>query len=76
MDFICEYVSGEPRTSMESTQVEWVERSEALSRVRREVIHKRLKSMLEFSGQITYRAYFVDASRFDPNYVELEERKI
>ncbi len=76
MDFICEYISGEPRTSAESTQVEWVDRDESLSRVKREAIYKRLKNMLDFSGEITYRAYFVDPNRIDLNYKELEERKI
>src|SRR5512138_1473384 len=51
MDFICEYVSGEPQTSAESTQVEWVAREAALSRVKREGVYKRLKDMLEFSGK-------------------------
>ena len=76
MDFICEYISGELKTSAESSEVEWVNREEALGRVKRQVIHKRLKSMLEFSGQIVYRAYVVDASRFDLGYVEIEARRI
>lgn len=76
IDFTCEYISGEPQTSVESTQVEWVDRGKALSRVKREVIYKRLKNMLEFSGKITYRAYFVDPNRIDLNYKELEEREI
>jgi hypothetical protein len=76
MDFICEYISGEPATSAESTQVEWVDRDKALPLVKREAIYKRLKSMLEFSGEIIYRAYFVDPNSIDPNYKELEDRKI
>jgi mutator protein MutT len=76
MDFICEYISGEPATSAESSQVEWVDRDESLSRVKREAIYKRLKNMLDFSGEITCRAYFVDPNRIDLNYKELEERKI
>ena len=76
MDFICEYVSGEPRTSAESLQVEWVDRDEVLPRIRREVIHKRMKDMLEFSGEIVYRAYFVDPNQSDVKYTELEDRKI
>jgi 8-oxo-dGTP diphosphatase len=76
MDFICEHVSGELTPSMESTEVEWVDREEVLSRVKREAIYQRLKNMLEFSGEITYRAYFVDPNRIDLNYRELEERKI
>jgi 8-oxo-dGTP diphosphatase len=76
MDFICEYVSGEPLTSAESMEVEWVDQDKALSFVKREAIYKRLKNMLEFSGDITYRAYFVDPNRSDLNYSEIEERKI
>jgi 8-oxo-dGTP diphosphatase len=76
MDFICEYISGELTTSVESTQVEWVDSEEALSRVKRQAIYKRLKNMLEFSGEITYRAYFVDPNHIDLNYRELEDRKI
>ena len=76
MDFICEYISGEPKTSAESLQVEWVDREKALSRVNREAVYKRLKNMLEFSGQVTYCAYFVDPNHIDLNYKELEDRKI
>jgi 8-oxo-dGTP diphosphatase len=76
IDFICEYVSGKPKTSAESTAVEWVDREEALSRVKREAVYKRLKNMLEFSGEITYGAYFVEPNRIDLNYKELEDRKI
>jgi 8-oxo-dGTP diphosphatase len=65
IDFTCEYLSGEPQTS-----------AEALARVKREVIYKRLKNMLEFSGKITYQAYFVDPNCSDLKYKELEERKI
>ena len=76
LDFICEYISGQPRTSLESTQVEWVNREDVLSRVKREAIRGRLMNMLEFSGEITYRAYFVDSNRINRNYQELEDRKI
>jgi 8-oxo-dGTP diphosphatase len=76
MDFICEYVSGELTPSEESTQVEWVDSEEVLTRVKREAIYRRLKNMLEFVGEITYRAYFVDPNRIDLNYKELEARKI
>ena len=76
MDFICGYVSGEPRTSAESSQVEWVERDEALSRIKRDAIYKRMKDMLEFTGEIIYRAYLVDPNQIDLNYKELEDRKI
>jgi 8-oxo-dGTP diphosphatase len=76
LDFICEYVSGEPKPSAESPQVQWVDREEVLDRVKRKAIHGRLKNMLEFSGELTYRAYFVDPNRIDLGYRELEDRKI
>lgn len=76
LDFICEFISGELTTSAESLQVEWVDRDEVLNRVKRPPIYKRLKNMLEFSGSITYGAYFVDPNRIDLGYKELEERII
>lgn len=76
LDFTCEFISGEPRTSAESSQVEWVDREEALKRVQRQAIHGRLKNMLEFKGELTYRAYLVDPNRSDLSYQELEDRKI
>jgi 8-oxo-dGTP diphosphatase len=76
LDFICEYISGEPKTSVESSQVEWVDREDALGRVQRKAIYGRLRNMLEFGGEITYRAYIVDPNRIDLNYQELEDRQI
>lgn len=76
LDFVCEYISGEPKTSVESLQVEWVAKDDVLSRVKHPSIHGRLKNMLEFSGVVTYRAYFVDPNHIDLGYKELEDRKI
>ena len=76
LDLICEYISGEPKTSAESLQVEWVDRDKALARVKHPSIYGRLRTMLEFSGEVTYRAYFVDPDQIDLGYQELEDRKI
>lgn len=76
MDFLCEYISGEPKTGPESSLVEWVERDIVLDRVQRKVINKRLKNMLEFTGEVSYGAYFVDPFRLDLGYKKLENRKI
>ena len=76
LDFICEYISGEPKLSAESSQVEWVNRESVLDRVQRKAIYGRLKNMLEFSGEITYRAYFVDPNQVDFNYQELDDRTV
>jgi len=53
-----------------------VDRDEVLSRVQRQAIYGRLRNKLEFKGEITYRAYFVDPNRTDLSYQELEDRKI
>ena len=74
--YLCEYVSGEPKTSNESSQVEWVDRNGALSRVKRDAIRNRLRNMLEFTGEIKYLAYLVDPNRIDLNYQEVENRNI
>ena len=76
MDFLCEYVSGEPKTSEESLFVEWVDRTKALDLVKRDAINKRLRTMLEFTGEVTYRVYKVDPMRSDMPYEEYEDRKI
>ena len=76
LDFVCDYISGEPKTSAESSLVEWLYVKDALSRVQRQAIYRRLKAMIEFSGEITYGAYFIDPHRVDLNFQELEWRKI
>ena len=76
MDFLCEYVSGEPKTSVESSLVEWVDRDKALGLVKRDAINKRLRAMLEFKGEVTYRVYKVNPMRSDMSYEEYEDRRI
>lgn len=56
-DFLCEYVSGELTTSKESHKIGWFERSEAMEMVTLPFLHNRLKDMLEFKGNITFRTY-------------------
>ena len=53
-----------------------MDREEALGRVQSKAIYGRLKSVLEFKGEITYRAYIVDPNCINLNYQELEDRKI
>ncbi len=76
MDFLCEYLGGEPTTSEESLKVEWVERDEALSRVIRPAIRDRLRDMLEFDGRVVYRAYSFDAGKVHTEYTVHEERRV
>jgi 8-oxo-dGTP diphosphatase len=76
LDFVCDYISGEPTVSAESLNVEWVNRDTALDRVKRPAIRGRLQKMLEFVGNVTYRAYFVDPNQVDVPYTELEEMQV
>jgi 8-oxo-dGTP diphosphatase len=76
LDFLCQYVSGEPETSNESIQVKWVNQGDALNLVERKVIRVRLKNMLEFSGEVNYAAYLANPNIKDLHYQEFENRKI
>ena len=75
-DFLCEYVSGEPAPSAESLSVEWVEREDVLPRIIRPVIRDRMRDMLEFDGNVIYRAYSFDAEKVYTEYTIHEERTI
>jgi len=55
--FLGEKFTGEPRTSPESPEVRWVPRENVLDTVTHPALHDRIKDMLEFTGQVIYRAY-------------------
>ena len=75
-DFLCAWIEGEPRTSPESLAVEWVGREEAIARIIRPAIRERMRDMLEFNGQVIYRAYAFDANEVHTEYTVHEERTI
>jgi len=75
-DFLCEFVSGDLQTSQESPVVEWVEADEALRRIIRPVIRDRMRDMLEFTGEVVYRAYEFDADKVYTEYVIHRERAL
>ena len=75
-DFLCELMSGELQTSAESLVVEWVEAGEALGRIIRPVIRDRMRDMLEFTGEVVYRAYEFDADTIYTEYVIQREQKL
>lgn len=60
LDFLCDYVSGEPATSREHSEVAWVPRAEVLDWITTDFIRGRMEVMLNFDGQVTYRAYSKD----------------
>jgi len=76
LDFLCKPIGGDLKTSQESLEVEWVNRTEALSRIKLPVIRDRMKDMLEFDGQVVYRAYTFDTNATRAEYTIKEERNI
>ena len=50
IDFICEYIGGEIRTSDESLEVKWVSREDARNMVTFPLTKKRLENMLKQTG--------------------------
>ena len=66
-DFLCEYVSGEPTPSAESLSVEWVEREQVSPRIIRPVIRDRMRDMLEFDGNVIYRATLLTPTKSIPS---------
>jgi len=75
-DFLCDLVSGDLQTSAESPAVEWVEAGEALGRIIRPVIRDRMRDMLEFTGEVVYRAYEFDADKVYTEYVIHREQTL
>ncbi len=74
--FLCDLVGGELTPSVESLEVAWVNRDEALARIIRPAIRDRMRDMLEFDGQVVYRAYTFDAHEVHAEYTVHEERRI
>ncbi|KAF0193993.1 MAG: NUDIX hydrolase [Bacillota bacterium] len=57
LDFLCDYVSGEPTTSDETTEVIWCPREQALDMITLPAYRLRMQNLLSFSGQVFYHAY-------------------
>jgi len=57
MDFICEYVSGKPRPSDESSEVLWVPRDKVMDYISAPVQRFRFEKVLNFDGKVTYASY-------------------
>ena len=70
-DFICEYESGECRTSEESSEVIWVPKENVLDYLSSPVMHYRFEKILNFDGRITYASYVTK-----PEFQVLTERYI
>ena len=71
IDFICEYISGTPRTSDESSEVVWVPREKVMDYVTSPVQRYRFEKGLNFNGTVTYGSYIAK-----PEFKILSERSI
>ncbi len=60
MTFLSRYQSGTLTTSPESLRVEWRQRDACLSAITHPAILERMKDMLNFNGELKYRAYTLD----------------
>jgi 8-oxo-dGTP pyrophosphatase MutT (NUDIX family) len=56
-DFICDYVSGQPTTSDETSEVKWVPKSEVMRYVTAPAMKFRFEKVLNFSGKVCYCSY-------------------
>lgn len=56
-DFICDYISGQPTISDETSEVMWVSKSEVMNYITMPVLRFRFQRILEFSGKICYSSF-------------------
>ena len=56
-DFICDYVSGTPTTSDETSEVLWVPKAKVMEYITVPVLRYRFEKMLNFCGEVGYSSY-------------------
>jgi len=64
LDFICDYVSGEPTPSDETSEVIWVPKEEVMQYVTAPAMRFRFEKALNFDGRVSYSSY-VTKPEFD-----------
>jgi len=57
LDFLCDYVSGEPTISDENTETKWIAKSEVLDYVTAPAMRFRFEKVLNFNGRVCYSSY-------------------
>src|SRR5215510_6377500 len=68
--FLCEWISGEPRTSAEAIEAGWFSVGDATILVTHPLDVDRLRDLIEFAGRPVYRAYTGEPYRV------IEERSV
>lgn len=69
LDFLCEYISGEPTPSEETSEVAWVPREHVLSFISHPTIRYRVEKALAYQGRAVYASYVTH-----PSFALLTER--
>lgn len=57
VDFICNYVGGEPGVSNETSEVIWCPREQVLDRITHPTMKLRIANLLNFRGSVHYSVY-------------------
>jgi len=70
-DFICDYISGQPTISDETSEVIWVPKKEVMNYITLPVLRFRFQKVLEFSGKVCYSSYITK-----PDFEVLTDRYI
>ena len=57
LDFICDYVNGQPTPSNETSEVIWISKTEVMQYVTAPAMRLRFEKVLNFNGKISYCSY-------------------
>ena len=71
LDFICDYVDGEPTISNETSKVKWLPKSKVLNYITAPAQYYRFKKVLDFKDRICYCSYLTR-----PDFKILTERYV
>jgi len=71
LDFICDYIDGEPTTSNETSDVMWVSKNKVLKYITTPSVRLRFKNVIEFNGHVHYCSYVTE-----PEFKTLSSRII
>ena len=71
LDFICDYIDGQPTPSDETSEVKWVHKSEVMQYITTPVLRFRFEKVLNFNGNICYSSYLTK-----PEFQVLSDRYI
>ena len=70
-DFICDYISGQPTISDETSEVIWIPKKEVMNYITAPAVRFRFQKILDFNGKVCYSSYITK-----PEFKILTERYI